>query len=128
MNIVILDDSETARLKIESLLLDAEYDNLDINIFENGTEAYEFIENNEVDIVFSSIETQGMDGISFVDLVLRHNPKLVSRLFIVTSQKRTEHMEEIKGVGAKRFIHKPINEEYFKHFVLAEINKIIIGL
>ena len=34
-------------------------------------------------------------------------------------------MEEIKGVGAKRFIKKPINEEHFKHFVLPEIHKIL---
>ena len=124
MRIVILDASVTVQRKIEELLLEMNIDSMDIKSFNDGDEALEYVQNNQVDIVFSSIETEGVDGVTFVDLILRSFPKLVSRLFIVTSQKNNEQVEDIKGVGAKRFIRKPINEEYFNHFVVAEINKI----
>ena len=66
-----------------------------------------------------------MDGVTFVELILSNYPTLVSRLFIITSQKDSEHVHEIKEVGAKRFIRKPINEETFKHFIIPEIKKIL---
>jgi len=125
MTSLILDASATVRNKIHDLLLELDSEHMDIETFEDGSEALEFIQENDVDLVFSAIETTGLDGISFVDMVLRDNPKIVSKLFIVTSQKNTENLEEMKGVGAKRFIRKPINEEHFRHFIVPEIHRII---
>ena len=125
MTILVLDASTTVSTKIHDILMDMDSDNIDVECFEDGEAALEFIEENDVDLVFSAIETIGLDGISFVDIILRDNPSLVSKLFIVTSQKDTEHFEDIKGVGAKRFIRKPINENHFKHFIIPEINKIL---
>ncbi|NOQ30481.1 MAG: response regulator [Helicobacteraceae bacterium] len=125
MTILVLDASLTVRSMIDELLCEMQFDNLNIELFENGNEALEFVQTNSVDLVFSAIETEGMDGITFVDLILRDNPKLVSKLFIVTSQNNTEHFEDMKDVGAKRFIKKPINSEYFRHFVIPEINKVL---
>lgn len=125
MTILILDASVTVQIKIRDLLQELDSENLDIKCFEDGSEALAYVKENEVDLVFSAIETVGLDGISFADMLLRDKPKLVSKLFIVTSQKNNEQVEDIKGVGAKRFIRKPINEEHFKHFVVPEINKIL---
>lgn len=128
MNIIIVDASSTVRTKIEELLLNMDFSDLDVNLFENAEEALDYSRDNEIDLIFSAIETEGMDGLSFVESLLNDNPKYVSRLFIVTSQKNTPNMEEIKDIGAKRFIPKPINEEYFNHFVKQEIAKVINGL
>ena len=125
MNILVVDGSITVRTKIEELLMDMDFDNLDINLFEDAEEALEYSRSNDIDLIFSSIETDGMDGLTFVDNLLRDKPKYVSKLFIVTSQKHTDSIDEIKDIGAKRFIPKPINEEYFNHFVKAEIDKIL---
>ena len=125
MNILVVDASLTVRMKIQDLLEEVDSENIGVECFEDASEALDYIKDNEVDLIFSGIETEGLDGISFVDMILRDNPKFVSKLFIVTSQKDTEHFEEIKGVGAKRFIRKPINEEYFKHFVIPEVNKFL---
>lgn len=130
MKIVILDNSTTVCLKIEELLEEMAQESddldLDINIYENAAEALEFIKENEMDLVFSSIETEPIDGVSFVESLLVSNPQYKSKLFIVTSQSRTDHFEEIKDVGAKRFIRKPINEDYFKHHIIPEVNKVIL--
>lgn len=125
MKIVVLDGSSTVRKKIEDLLLDMDFDELDIDLFENGEEALDFIRLNGADLIFSSIETKGMDGVTFVDHIIRENENYISKLFVVTSHKSGEHFEDIKDIGAKRFIKKPINEEHFKHFVIPEIRKVL---
>jgi len=125
MTIVVLDASTTVRQKIEKLILDFDCDDVDIVLFSDGAEAFDYIESEDVDIVFSSIENEGLDGVSFVDLLLRKKPYMVSKLFIVTSQKDSDTIQEIKDVGAKRFIRKPINEEYFRHHIYPEMKKIL---
>lgn len=125
MTIVILDNSVTVRTRINELLLEVDSENLDIELYEDAEDVLDFMEDNEVDLLFSSIETVGIDGVSFVDSLLRKDPSFVSKLFIVTSHNNSETFEEMKDVGAKRFIKKPINEEYFKHFVIPEIDKIL---
>ena len=128
MNIIVVDASSTVRSKIEELLLAMDFENLDIQTFSNATDALDYSRDTDIGLIFSAIETEGLDGVSFVESLLNDNPKYVSRLFIVTSQKHTENMSEIKDIGAKRFIPKPINEDYFNHFVKQEIDKIINGL
>ena len=121
---VVLDASVTVQNKINDLLIEIDSE-MDVECFENGSEALEFIQENHVDLVFSAIETTGLDGVSFVEILLRDNPKIVSKLFIVTSQKNTETLEDIKYVGAKRFIRKPINDEHFRHYIVPEIHRIL---
>jgi len=123
MTILIVDASVTVVTKIEELLLDMSFQNLNIKTYSNAQEALEYINDYEVDLIFSSIETEGIDGITFIDLIVRNYPNYVSHLFIVTSQVDSDNFKEVKGVGAKRFIKKPINEEYFRHFVAPEIHK-----
>lgn len=125
MDIIILDASSTARTKIENLLLEMGVELDDIHQFEDGAEALEYIREYEADLIFSALEMSTMDGVSFTHLLLTEYPHLVSKLFIVSSAKNSEQFEEVKEVGAKRFINKPIDEEYFRHFVTHEISKII---
>ena len=125
LHIIAVDKSQTVLSKIEELLNEIDVEELDIQLFNNTNDALDFLEDNEVRLVFSSIETDGVDGATFVDTILRKNPLLVSKLFIVTSQKNGENFDEIKGVGAKRFIQKPINDKAFKHFVAPEIIRIL---
>jgi len=125
MKIVILDASEIVRTKIEKLILSYDFRDVDIYSFEDGHEALDFIDDNDVDIIFSSIETKGLDGVSLVDLLMRKNPKLISKLFIVTSHTDSSILDDIKEVGAKRFIKKPIDDDYFRHFVFPEMKKIV---
>ena len=125
MTILVVDASLTVRMKIRDLLEEMDPHNMHIECFEDASKALDYTKENDIDLIFSAIETEGLDGISFVDMILRDNPKFVSKLFIVTSQKDTENFEEIKGVGAKRFIRKPINEEHFKHFIIPEVNKFL---
>jgi len=124
MNIVILDAGETSRIRTEDLLTDLNVSVDDIYSFNNAEEALEFIDDEGANIIFASLELTDTDGISFTDILLHKYPKMVSKLFITSSSKDSHHFQEFKEVGAKRFIHKPIKEDYFKHFISREINKI----
>jgi CheY-like chemotaxis protein len=113
---------------VTDLLFDMQPDGLDIYPFENGESALDFIKQEGADLIFTAIETEGIDGVTFVDLILREKPKLVSKLFVMTSQVDSEHFNDIKGVGAKRFFKKPINAEHFNHFVVPEVKKVLAGI
>ncbi len=125
MKIVILDASETSRIRTEDLLTDLNVLVQDIYSFDNAEDALDFITDEGADIVFSSLALTDIDGISFTDVLLRKFPKMVSKLFITSSSKDKQHFQEFKEVGAKRFIHKPIKEDHFKHFISHEVNKIM---
>jgi len=123
VKIVVLDASSTVKIKIQDLLFDMNSEQLDIELFDDGNDALDHIKENGADIIFSSIETEGLDGVSFVDILLREHPEYTSSLYVVTSQNSGDTFEEMKNVGAKKFIKKPINDEYFKHFIIPEIEK-----
>lgn len=126
MNIMIVDPSEVSRTVIENFLLKMGVTSRNIHLFVDGEQAIEFSRDEEVDILFSALNLPGIDGIDFIDIVLNEQPKLVSKLFVLSSNDK-DVFDDVKDIGAKRFIRKPINEEYFNHFVGPEIEKTLEG-
>lgn len=124
MQIVILDASETSRMKTEALLNELNVLSSHIYSYDNSEDAMEFIEDEGADIVFSSLELEDPDGVSFTDLLLQKYPDMVSKLFITSCSPTSERFHELKEVGAKRFINKPIKEDVFKHFISREIGRL----
>lgn len=124
MKIIILDDSMTVRLIISSLLEDLDVKEDEIFLFENGYAALDFIKINGADIIFSDINMPHMDGFEFASLVFEILPKLKSSFFAVSADETYEDFARMKKVGVHRFVKKPINMEYFKHFVYPEILKL----
>jgi CheY-like chemotaxis protein len=123
MKIVILDDSLTVRMIIESFLEDFGVEDDEMFSFENGHEAVEFIKNNAVDIVFTDINMPKMDGYEFAKLVFAIKPDLQSSFFAISGDESPESYANMKKIGVQRFLKKPINDAHFKHFVLPEILK-----
>lgn len=128
MKIVVLDDSKTVLLTMSVLLEDLDVKHEDIHLFEDGHEALSYIEQNGADIIFSDINMPGMNGFEFVEKLLEVSAKFVSVLFVVSGDDTGHSVAQMKKVGGKRFIRKPINSKHFNHFVLPEINKIKMRL
>jgi CheY-like chemotaxis protein len=124
MKIVVLDDSKTVLLTMRVLLEDLGVDDEEIYLFEDGHEALSYIEHNGADIIFSDINMPGMNGFEFVERLLEVSDKFVSVLFVVSGDDTGNSVAQMKKVGGKRFIRKPINSKHFNHFVLPEIHKI----
>ena len=123
MKIVVLDDSLTIRMIIESFLEDLGVHEDEINLFENGYEALDFIKTNGADIVFSDINMPYMNGYEFAEMVFKVLPNLKNSFFAISGEESRESYIRMKENGVHRFLKKPIKDEYFRHFVLPEILK-----
>lgn len=123
MKIVILDDSLTIRMILESFLEDLDVNDDEIFSFENGNEALAFIEQNGADIIFSDINMPKMDGYEFASEVFKIQPDLKNAFFAISGDENRESFMKMKDNGVHRFLKKPISPESFKHFVLPEVSK-----
>ncbi|MEA2100262.1 MAG: response regulator [Campylobacterota bacterium] len=123
MKIIILDDSLTIRMILESYLEDLGVKEECIFSFENGIDALSFIEENGADIVFSDINMPTMSGYEFASTLFSTNPELKKSFFAISGDENRESYLKMKENGAHRFLKKPINSEHFNHFVEPEIIK-----
>ena len=124
MKIVILDDSPTVQMIIESLLEDLGVDENEVNTFDNGFHALEFIEEEGADIIFSDVNMPKMSGSEFVKEVLKLNPLYVSILFVISADTDKTDLIKMKEAGAHRYIKKPIASQRFSHYIIPELLKI----
>jgi len=123
MNIIILDDSLTIRMIIESYLEDLDVQESEIFSFDNGKDALSFINKNGADIVFSDINMPFMSGYEFAKKLFLKHPKLKKSIFAISGDEKRENFLKMKKVGVHRFIKKPISMRYFTHYVKPEIQK-----
>ncbi|MBC8238615.1 MAG: response regulator [Helicobacteraceae bacterium] len=123
MKIIILDDSFTVRMIIESFLEDLGVSDEEIVSFENGFDALEYIQNNGADIVFSDINMPKMDGYEFAFSLFKARQDLQNSFFAISGDETRESYRKLKKIGVHRFLKKPIDSERFNHFLIPEINK-----
>jgi len=123
MKIIILDDSFTVRMIIESFLEDLGVSEDEIHSFDSGFDALYYIEENGADIVFSDIHMPKMSGYEFAFSLFRVRKDLQNSFFAISGDESRESFKKMKQNGVHRFLKKPINSEHFNHFILPEINK-----
>ena len=117
MKIIILDDSKTIRMILESFLEDLGVMDDEIFLFENGFEALDFIKINGADLIFSDINMPYMDGYEFASLVFTIIPDLKNSFFAISGEENRDSFMKMKKSGAHRFFKKPIIADHFTHFV-----------
>jgi len=117
MKIIVLDDSTTIRMILESFLEDLGVKEGEIFLFDNGYKALDFIKTNGADVVFSDINMPYMDGYEFASLVFAIVPELKNSFFAISGDENRESFMKMKKSGVHRFLKKPINSEHFKHFI-----------
>ena len=123
MNIIVLDDSLTIQLTISAMLEDLGVDEDDIHLFKDGREALDYIARDGADIIFTDIQMPGMTGYEFVQQLIAISEHYVPKLFVISGDDDGECTKRMKGIGARRFIPKPISLERFNHFVKPELEK-----
>jgi CheY-like chemotaxis protein len=123
MKIVVLDDSKTVLLTIQALLEELGVPTQCIFVFTDGEKAFDYIEKNGADIIFSDINMPKMDGFEFVGKLLSLSERFVATLFVVSADEKFRDINKMRSVGARRFIRKPIDTKHFNHFVAPEIKK-----
>ena len=123
MKIIILDDSLTVRMIIESYLEDLGIEDDEMFSFEDGHKAIDFMKLNGADIVFSDINMPLMDGFEFAKQVFMLFPNLQKTFFAISGDETKESYMKMKESGVHHFLKKPISSLHFNHFVLPQIMK-----
>ena len=124
MKIVVLNNSETMKLTIDTFLKEFHVKNSEVYSFENGYEALDFIKINGADIIFSDIEMPYMQGFEFAEMVFKVIPDLKNSFFAISGDESHDSYEKMEKNGVHHFLKKPVSYEVFKNFILPEILKI----
>ncbi|MCX6907595.1 MAG: response regulator [Verrucomicrobia bacterium] len=113
-NILIVDDSLTARTFIARTLQMAELPLSQVYQARNGQEALGLLEREWVDLVFADINMPDMDGVELVRR-MRATELLKSVPVVIVSTDRSERrMAEMNEAGVQAYLTKPVTPEDLK--------------
>lgn len=105
MNCLIVDDDELSRNVLEDLVNDTEFLTL-VKSCESSVEAYNILQNGDIDLVFLDIEMPKMSGMELLEN-LTHLPQVV----LVTSHE--EYAAESYQYDVTDYIVKPVSQARF---------------
>lgn len=124
IRILYVDDSQTVRDMIESLLLELGYLNIQGAI--DGVDALEIIEQSgeEFDFIITDINMPNMDGITLIRK-LRSKLDYASTPIMVLSTEWSKEMKQMgKDAGATSWIVKPFDLDLINYGITETIKKI----
>jgi len=107
-NILIVDDSSTARFIIRQCFEIAGFRGKNYVEAKNGLEALESLEKEKFDLIVTDLNMPGMDGIGLLSSVKasRHSEIPV---IVITSTSNQAKNDELKKLGAFLIFNKPIS-------------------
>lgn len=112
--VLIVDDE---RLEREGIKLLINKYKLDVNVAEaaNGQKAYEYLQSNRIDILFTDIKMPFMDGLELAEKAKRLLPDL--KIIIFSAYGEFEYAKKAINIKVEHYILKPIiKSEFFKVF------------
>ena len=110
-NVVVIDDELLSLEIIENLCSRFKFLNV-ISKFNKSLEGFDFVENNEVDLIILDVEMPFMNGVDFVMNLSRDIP------VIVVSSEKKYAFDFIKYEFILGYLHKPLNENKFEEMAL----------
>ncbi|NCC49663.1 MAG: response regulator [Spartobacteria bacterium] len=116
-NILVVDDSETARRFIMKSLQVGGVDIGEIHQAGNGEEALNIINNEWVDIVLSDINMPKMNGIEMVEKMNSDGLMKTIPVVIISTERSEARIESLKHAGICAYIRKPFTPENIKKTV-----------
>ena len=126
-SILVVDDEETLRLVISSVLEDEGYE---VTTAASAEEALEIYKSNSFKLVISDIVMPGMSGIELLKEIKDINPE--AEVIIMTSQASMETAINAVSAGAYDYLMKPFEEldliakQAFEKISLLEEKKILV--
>lgn len=105
IKVIIVDDDELCRTIVEDLIKEVEDFNC-VGVFENALEAFKFLNDNEVDVIFLDVEMPKMGGME-----LLRNLKVNPLIVMITSHD--EFALESYEYNVTDFLKKPVTASRF---------------
>ncbi|MFA6561938.1 MAG: response regulator [Verrucomicrobiia bacterium] len=116
-NILIVDDSLTARTFIARTLQMAEVSLNQIYHARNGQEALDLLQRVWVDLVFADINMPMMDGAEMVRQMRTMDLLKSIPVIIISTDRSAQRMAEMREAGVQAYLTKPITPEDLKAVV-----------
>lgn len=120
-NILVVDDSRSMRMLIKKMLESAGLFSSNIMEAENGLMALDFVESNNLDLIFTDINMPNMSGLDLVKEIKAKGMK-IPIIVITTDGSQATVVEAIQN-GAVGYIKKPFNAEQIKDIVQKHLVK-----
>ncbi len=103
-SILVVDDERAIRNSLKEIL---EYEDYKVDIAENGVEALQKVQNGKFDLIFSDIKMPEMDGMAFLEAVLKERGDLP--VIMMSGHAEIDIAVKSIKIGAYDFISKPLD-------------------
>ena len=116
-NVLIVDDSRTARMFISKAI---EVSGLSVGKVmqaQNGKEGLEMLQKEWVDIVFADINMPEMTGVEMVQKMCEDGLMKTVPVVIVSTERSATRIAELKAAGVREYLNKPCTPENIKKVV-----------
>lgn len=110
MKILVVDDSKTMLRIIKNVLLRLNYE--DIDVAEDGQEAYEMFINNNYELIITDWNMPVMDGLTLVKEIRKLNAD-IPIIMVTTEGGKREVITALKA-GVNNYIVKPFTPQVLK--------------
>lgn len=106
--ILVVDDSESIRELVGEALIESGFD---VVKAVNGADAFNQLENENIDLVLTDLNMPEVDGIMLVANIRKHEKYKYLPVLILTTESETKKRIEAKEAGATGWIVKPFDKE-----------------
>ena len=120
--LIIVDDEKKTRLFLKEILL-----NMDLNCeiagdFQNGEQAWDYIQQHDVDIVITDIKMPKMDGLQFSERVYASGHKC--KIIIVSGYSDFQYAQQAMRYGVTSYLLKPVDLDELQEVIGRLIDEI----
>lgn len=122
LRVLIVDDEENTRNLIKICI---DWSEIGIEIVgeaSSGTEALDYLENNNIDIIITDIQMPFMDGLEFSSIVVERYPHV--KIIVLTAYEEFEYAKKGIKIGISDFLLKPIKRQDLRKAVVDLENEI----
>ncbi len=116
-NILIVDDSLTARTFIARTLEISGLELQQVYQARHGQEALDLLQREWVDMVFVDINMPVMNGVELVRKMRATDLLKAVPVIVVSTDRSAQRMSELKAAGVQAYLTKPITPEELKNTV-----------
>lgn len=118
IKVLVAEDNQVNQFLIEGYL---KHLNVDFDIVSNGQEAVDFVNKNNVDIVFMDMRMPVMDGIMATKAIREQRTDKLP-IVALTANAYASHKEECENAGMTDFLAKPFNLSQLHSAILRSMN------
>ena len=108
INILVVDDSLTIRIKFKDYLSDHGFN---VHEASNGMEALELLKrNSEIKLIISDLNMPVMDGMTFIEFVRQAENGKDIPIMIYSTELDKKLKEDAKKLGVNAWVSKPLDQ------------------